>query len=195
MVISNCSQASSNENKASSEGAGALQIAQQDSAPQSMQMAPNETQTPTNNANSTPENAMLKAMTIVEGDEAYRAYNSGLAIQEFMKRGIVNKKPEARVDYMDMYAIHKPYKIMNHDLVGIGEEYMTEYAGCCVNENVTIIVKSNGDDEGIFQFAEQNKCKIDENYDFKQDTQYTKANLDTSAKYIQIQCRNARIKK
>lgn len=195
MVISNCSQASNNENKTSTEGAGALQIAQEDKAPQSMQMATNAAATPIGQNNATPEKVMLKAMTIVDGDETYRAYDSGLAIQEFMKLGIVKKKPEARVDYYDMYAVHKPYKIMGHDLVEIGEEYMTQYVGCCVNENVTIIVKSNGDDEGIFQFAEQNKCKIDENYDIKQDTQYTKANLETSAKYIQIQCRNARVKK
>ena len=192
MVISNCSQASNHENTATSDGAGALQIAKQDSAQQSMQMPVNNAAKP---INPTPEKAMLSAMTIVDGDETYRAFSSGLAIQEFMKLGIVNKKPEARVDYMDLYAIHKPYKIIGHDLVGIGEEYMTQYAGCCVNENVTIVVKSNRDDESIINFAEQNKCKIDENYDIKQDTQYTKANLETSAKYIQIQCRNARVKK
>lgn len=196
MAITNCSKASSHENDVAVNGAASLQIAGENPAPQSMKMADNATAKPSNNSvNNAPEKAMLKAMTIVDGDETYRAFSSGLAIQEFMKAGIVNKKPEARVDYMDLYAIHKPYKIMGHDLVGIGEEYMTQYAGCCVNENVTIVVKSNSNDESLFSFAEQNKCKVDENYDVKQDTQYTKVMLDNNAKYIQIQCRNAQIKK
>lgn len=196
MAITNCSKASSHENAAVTNGAASLQISGENPETQSMKMADNDNAKPSNNSgNNAPEKAMLKAMTIVDGDETYRAFSSGLAIQEFMKAGIVNKKPEARVDYMDLYAIHKPYKIMGHDLVGIGEEYMTQYAGCCVNENVTIVVRSNGDDESIINFAEQNKCKIDENYDVEQDTQYTKVMLDKNAKYIQIQCRNAQIKK
>lgn len=196
MAITNCSKASSHENDASANGAASLQITDETPTSQSMKVTDNAKTSPSNySVNNAPENAMLKAMTIVDGDETYRAFSSGLAIQEFMKVGIVNKKPEARVDYMDLYAIHKPYKIMGHDLVGIGEEYMTQYAGCCVNENVTIVVKSNSNDESLFTFAEQNKCKIDENYDVEQDTQYTKVMLDKNAKYIQIQCRNAQIKK
>ena len=84
MVISNCSQASNNGNKTSTEGAGALQIAQEDKASQSMQMATNAAAKPIGQNNATPEKVMLKAMTIVDGDETYRAYDSGLAIQEFM---------------------------------------------------------------------------------------------------------------
>lgn len=203
LVFAACSK--SNDEKKTSDTAPNLEIVN------SVAQMPNTREAPTNETaqvpaktqesvtatslTDIPAKAMIKAMTI-EGDvDTFRKLHSGVAIQEFMKAGIINKKPDIRIDYSDMYKVNKPYKFMGHDIVEIQEEYMTKYVGCCVDESVSVILKSNGNNKQVQDFAMTNQCKLNENYDLNADAEYIKGlKREVGAQYIELRCRNASTK-
>lgn len=90
------------------------------------------------------ENGLANALRLKPGTTE-RAGDSGKAIQAYMREGAVSKKPNQRADYTDYYLVNKPVSFMGHELVVIEEEYMTNYAGCCVNSGAGITVKVHGD--------------------------------------------------
>lgn len=56
-----------------------------------------------------------------------RVGDSGKAIQAYMREGLVNNRPNQRIDYTDYYLLNKPAKFLGQDLVMIEEEYMSRY--------------------------------------------------------------------
>lgn len=123
--------------------------------------------------------------------KAERVGNSGKAIQAYMRAGIVNKKPNTRVDYTDYYLVKKPASFMGHELLMIEEEYMTTYLGCCVSEGVGITVRLNGDDTALKNFANANACSVESKVDMETQFVYLDLNAKVSAgNYTTLSCRD-----
>jgi hypothetical protein len=123
--------------------------------------------------------------------KAERVGNSGKAIQAYMRAGIVNKKPNIRVDYTDYYLVKKPISFMGHELFMIEEEYMSKYIGCCVSEGAGITVRLNGDDNALKHFAKNNACSVESKVDMPAQLKY----LGLKAKvpmgdYVTLSCRD-----
>lgn len=87
--------------------------------------------------------------------------DTGKAIQAYMKAGVVNKKPDLRIDYDDYYFVNKPSTFLGHELFIIQEEYMTEYAGCCVDPGASLIMRLKGKDDALQAFAKKAVCKVE----------------------------------
>ena len=87
--------------------------------------------------------------------------DTGKAIQAYMKAGIVNKKPDLRIDYNDYYLVSKPSTFLGHELVIIEEEYMTEYVGCCVDPGASLFMRLKGKDDALKAFAKKAVCKVE----------------------------------
>lgn len=114
------------------------------------------------------EQGLLEAFTLSK-DGVTRVGDSGKAIQAYMRKGVVNKKPNLREDYTDYYLVNKPAKFMGHDLKIIEEEYLLTYIGCCVNPGAGITVKINGSTKSLKKFAKSNGCTLTEDVDFQQE--------------------------
>ena len=96
-----------------------------------------------------------------------------------MKQGIVNKKPNASIDYTDYYLINKPTSFMGHELLVIEEEYMTQYIGCCVNPGVGVSLKIVCGTKNLEDFAQKNGCSLTKQFDLKKEL----SNLEMEAKF------------
>lgn len=126
-----------------------------------------------------------------DATKAERVGDSGKAIQAYMRAGIVNKKPNVRVDYTDYYLVKQPASFMGHELFMIEEEYMTTYIGCCVSEGAGITVRLNGDDNSLKAFAKANACSVEDQVDMKAQLKYLglKAKL-AAGSYTTLSCRD-----
>jgi len=102
---------------------------------------------------------LMSAMEI-DNTNNERVGDSGVAIQAYIKKGYLGKKPKQRSDYTDYWVIKKPVSFMGHQLVIIEEEYMTKYIGCCVSPGIGITVKVGSDMGALKDFALENKCSI-----------------------------------
>lgn len=124
------------------------------------------------------EEGLINALRIKKST-GKRLGDSGKAIQAYMKQGIVNKKPNASVDYTDYYLINKPTSFMGHELLVIEEEYMTQYIGCCVNPGVGVSLKIVGGTKNLEDFAQKNGCSLTKQFDLKKEL----SNLEMEAKF------------
>jgi hypothetical protein len=102
----------------------------------------------------------LKSAMTFDSNTSERVGDSGDAIQAYIKRGLLGKKPKERSDYTDYWVIKKPIDFMGHKLVIIEEEYMTKFIGCCVSPGLGITVKVNSDVAELKDFARANKCSV-----------------------------------
>lgn len=134
---------------------------------------------------------MLTDALRYDAAKAERVSNSGKAIQAYMRAGIVNKKPNVRVDYTDYYLVKKPTNFMGHELFMIEEEYMTQYLGCCVSEGAGITVRLKGDDTVLKAFAKSNACSVESKVDMPTQLEYLglKAKVPTGD-YTTLSCRD-----
>ena len=114
------------------------------------------------------EEGLINALRIKKSTRK-RLGDSGKAIQAYMKQEIVNKKPNASIDYTDYYLINKPASFMGHELLVIEEEYMTQYIGCCVNPGVGVSLKIVGDTKNLEDFAQKNECSLTKKFDLKKE--------------------------
>jgi hypothetical protein len=104
----------------------------------------------------------------LDGTKQHRAADSGAAIQAYIAAGYLPRKPNVRADYTDYWWLKKPAPFMGHELVMIGEQYMSRWIGCCVDPGLDVAVKIHGSTARLEQFAEQNKCSIDTNADLRE---------------------------
>lgn len=103
------------------------------------------------------ENGLMNALKI-KNSTTQRVGNSGKAIQAYMRQGLIDKKPNQRVDYTDYYLVNNSAKFMGHELVVIEEEYMSKYIGCCASPGAGVTVKIVGSSKNIEKFAHANRC-------------------------------------
>jgi hypothetical protein len=116
------------------------------------------------------ETSLINALKLNKGvSDLERLGDSGKAIQAYIKKGIVNKKPNRRFDYTDYRLVKKNAKFMGHDLAVIEEEYMSEWVGCCVSEGAGVTVKVIGGTENLEKFAEENGCLFSDNVNLQQE--------------------------
>lgn len=94
--------------------------------------------------------------------------DAGEAIRAYMAEGIINKRPNKRIDYTDYYIVNKPAQFLGHELQIIEQEYMKSYVGCCVSPGTGLTVRLNGSSENLRRFAAQNRCTFEGNVDFQE---------------------------
>jgi len=105
------------------------------------------------------ETGLAEAMGLRK-DRTGRVGDSGKAIQAYMARGIVNKRPNGRIDYTDYYLVNRPAYFFGQKLVLIEEEYMGKFIGCCVNDGLQVTVLLSGDTSPLEEFADANGCTL-----------------------------------
>lgn len=109
------------------------------------------------------EDALIDSMRLKhESENSERLGDSGKAIRAYMKAGVVNNRPNARIDYTDYYLLKKQETFMGHQLFIIEQEYMTAYIGCCVSPGVGVTVLANGSIDNMKRFAKANGCTVEE---------------------------------
>jgi len=117
------------------------------------------------------EEGLINALRIKKSTRK-RLGDSGKAIQAYMKQGIVNKKPNASIDYTDYYLVNKPASFMGHELLTIEEEYMTQYIGCCVSPGVGLSLRIVGDTKKLESFAQDNGCSLTKQFNLEKELGY-----------------------
>jgi len=135
------------------------------------------------------ELGLINAMKLING-QSERAGDSGEAIQAYIKKGYLNKKPNRRVDYTDYWLLKKPVTFMGHTLIMIEEEYLLKYIGCCVNEGVGITLKISGNSNNLKHFASENGCRFSEEIDIQHELKSLgiKSNFP-KGNYVSLSCR------
>ena len=135
------------------------------------------------------ELGLINAMKLING-QLERAGDSGEAIQAYIKKGYLNKKPNRRVDYTDYWLLKKPATFMGHTLIMIEEEYLLKYIGCCVNEGVGITLKISGSSANLKHFASENGCSFSEEIDIQHELKSLgiKSNFP-KGNYVSLSCR------
>ncbi|RYH70097.1 MAG: hypothetical protein EON54_01865 [Alcaligenaceae bacterium] len=114
--------------------------------------------------------------------------DAGEAIRAYMAEGIINKRPNQRLDYTDYYVVNKPAQFLGHELQLIEQEYMTTYVGCCVSPGTGLTVRLNGSPANLRQFAIQNRCSFEDNVNFQEVMRGFKL-TSRPGNYASISCR------
>lgn len=135
------------------------------------------------------ETGLINAMKLING-QSERAGDSGKAIQAYIKKGYLNKKPNRRVDYTDYWLLKKPVTFMGHTLIMIEEEYLLKYIGCCVNEGVGVTLKISGNANNLEHFASENGCSFSEEINIQDELKSLgiKSNFP-KGNYVSLSCR------
>ena len=89
-----------------------------------------------------------------------RVDKSQPAIQNYIRQGYLNNKPNQRMDYTDYYILKKPTMLMGHTLVVIEEEYASKWVGCCPSPGMGVTLMTSGSTKGLEKFAHENGCKF-----------------------------------
>lgn len=134
------------------------------------------------------ERDLLKAMELNQQTKK-RVGDSGKAIQSYIQKSILSKKPHTRMDYTDYWVVKKPVSFMGHELVLIEEEYMVDYIGCCVSPGLGVTLKVERELSEISDFAHKNKCTLTKDINFKREMNDIGLSVNTSGKYISLSCR------
>lgn len=112
------------------------------------------------------------------------------SFKKMFKDGLINKKAEvSRYDYNDVYRLKKPLNFMGQSVVLVSDEYMSQYAGCCVSEGWGALVAKNTDLKQLTQFAKANQCSLTEMDQSSTDYYYYKLKQLPKAQYYELSCR------
>lgn len=128
-------------------------------------------------------------------ENIYRGLGKGAAqfpdFKTLQQKGLISNKPTvSRADYNDVYQFKKPYQFLGQNFVLLFDEYMSEYAGCCVNEGWGAIFAKASDLKQIQQFAQRNQCKIEKmDLDSKYYYGYEVKKLAKNKEYYELSCR------
>lgn len=139
------------------------------------------------------ENILINVLKIDQKTND-RIENTQLAIQAYIEKGIINNKPNKRVDYVDYYLVNKSTNFMGHTLILIEEEYMLKYIGCCVNSGIGIVVRLMGNSNNLEEFATQNNCQFENNFNLRE--KLTQLNLTThllEGQFAFLSCRENKL--
>lgn len=125
----------------------------------------------------------------------HRVADSGAAIQGYIAAGYLTRKPNVRADYTDYRWLRRSAPFMGHELVMIGEQYMSKWIGCCVDPGLDVAVKINGSTAGLERFARENKCSIDTNADLRESAKDSKIAIASLPKgrYAMLGCHESDI--
>lgn len=133
------------------------------------------------------EQKMLQALRPVPNFK--RQENAGAVIREYKAAGVLPSWPTARVDYTDYYLAIHPTTFLANELVLVEEEYMTKFAGCCVDEGAGVFVRITSDTATLEKFARKNLCRVDQ-YPSEKDV-LAEINVRTSlptGRYASLRC-------
>lgn len=135
------------------------------------------------------ESGLISALSLKKGTTD-RAGDSGAAIRAYIRAGLVNKRPNRRVDYTDYYLLKQPAKFMGHELVVIEEEYMGPYVGCCVSPGAGVSVKVVGSTKNLEEFASANKCAFTDHVDLQNELRHVGIKADLpQGEFASLSCR------
>lgn len=135
-----------------------------------------------------PEHELIISMKLNKATRS-RIGDSGKAIQSYIKKGYLRKKPNLRFDYVDYWVLTRSTKFLGHRLMVIEEEYMSKYVGCCVSPGVGAILKIHGNMSSLKRFARKNGCSINAKSDVRKILRDFKVNLNKRSKYVSLSCR------
>lgn len=138
------------------------------------------------------EDALIDSMRLKhESESVERLGDSGKAIRAYMKAGVVNNRPNTRLDYTDYYLLNKQETFMGHQLIIIEQEYMTGYIGCCVSPGVGVTVLANGSIENMKRFAKANGCSLTEGIDIQKSVKQLGVNIGPQrGSFVALSCRD-----
>lgn len=135
------------------------------------------------------ESQLLDALRLKAGT-SQRLAKPGVAIQYYVKYGLINRKPNARMDYTDYYLLNKPVNLMGHELVMIENEYVTRWIGCCPNPGLGVTVRTLGSTGNLQSFANANRCKFSPNANLQQELNAVNLRYPVSrGNYASLSCR------
>ncbi len=102
--------------------------------------------------------------TVSQAAEPYRGLQAHGVFKDFktlQQQGFLSKKPQVlRMDYNDVYALKKPLKVLNQQVILLSDEYMSEYVGCCVSEGWGAVIKKQQSLVQLQKFADDNQCSL-----------------------------------
>lgn len=133
--------------------------------------------------------------TFAVEENIYRGFgNTFIQFPDFKtlkQKGLISNKPTiSRADYNDVYQFKKQYQFLGQNFVLLFDEYMLEYAGCCVNEGWGAVFAKHSDLKQIQQFAQKNQCKVEKmNLDSKYYYGYEVKKLPKNKEYYELSCR------
>ncbi len=135
---------------------------------------------------STPADAALEALL---QKALARSMDPAKAVRAYVSAGVVEKKPNTRIDYTDYYVVDRPARFLGHDLQMIEQEYRAAYVGCCVSPGMGITVRLDGSADDLRAFAARNKCRVkDDTADFDEVMKSLKRK-PKPGRYATVSCR------
>jgi hypothetical protein len=137
------------------------------------------------------ERQLADAIALAPGADALdRPARIDPVLAAYAKAGLVGSKPDFRLVYDDYYVLRKPAKFLGHLLAAIEVENMQAFVGCCVDEGVILLLRSNGGDDDLAEFAERSACSVPGYLDqaLGRNPQHT-ARRFPKADYVTLSCR------
>lgn len=86
-------------------------------------------------------------------------------IAKLKAMGHISAEPAGRMDYMDYYATNGKTTYSGLTVVVVEHEHMTDYAGCCVNPGLALVVAVNGTTQSLRGIASKLGCSVESPYD------------------------------
>lgn len=112
------------------------------------------------------------------------------SFKKMQKQGLINKKPDiSRNDYNDVYKLKKPLQFMGQTVALLSDEYMTQYAGCCVSEGWGAVLAKKSDMKLLTQFAKTNQCSLSKVESDASNYYGFKLKALPTAEYYELSCR------
>ena len=129
------------------------------------------------------EQILNRALSGASGSKV-RQVDRGEAIRALASQGLVSLAPDLRADYTDYRLVSGRLQFLDHPVVIVIEEYLTEWMGCCPNPGIGVIIKGPVNEGRLQSFAQTNSCEIGSYTWIVEDF----AELDQSAQYNSLHC-------
>jgi hypothetical protein len=95
-----------------------------------------------------------------------RLLDSGVPVRALIDAGYLRRKPEARIDYVDVRMMRKPFDFLGAQLLIVEEEYLVDYIGCCVDPGISLVLDVTSGGGNISKLATANSCSYSEDGDY-----------------------------
>ena len=84
-------------------------------------------------------------------------------LSPYREAGLIGESPDLEADYNAYYRVRKPTRFLDYPLLAFETETMRAagWIGCCIDEGVSILIRSNGEDARAEEFAQKYSCRLD----------------------------------
>lgn len=84
-------------------------------------------------------------------------------LEAYRGAGLINTSPDFEADYNAYYRVRSPGRFLGYPLLAFETETMRAagWIGCCINEGLSILVRTAGNDTAAEEFAEQLGCRLE----------------------------------